>query len=241
MQFGAVSNPQAQKNHSTHEEATTCDEAGSFGSGLIISAPHDITSETIHHDTSKKEVKCQAIYDNLTVEVKTIDTREMCNLDYDQPLPIGLKDMNSKSINGSGRQCGPSVECVYGEVNSESIKVDQSDGCASKATNLQTLIHSGDGQSIQVASGSGEDIAKGVNERSKATADRNLDLNDKPWMKQSSEQHELNLQVDQTAEINNPSLSSSPNTASGVALHCASAGGTSCGNSEVIVLSNQAS
>ncbi|XP_029124528.1 uncharacterized protein LOC109817740 [Cajanus cajan] len=64
--------------------------------------------------------------------------------------------------------------------------------------------------------------------------------NDKHWMKGSSELAEPDSQVDQTARSNAPSLWS-PNTASGAALHCASAGSASCSSAEGIVLSNQAS
>ncbi|RDY09511.1 Increased DNA methylation 1, partial [Mucuna pruriens] len=64
--------------------------------------------------------------------------------------------------------------------------------------------------------------------------------NNMPWMKGSSELAEPDLQVDQTARNNAPSLWT-PNTASGTALHWASAGSASCGSTEGIVLSNQAS
>ncbi|KAG4402204.1 hypothetical protein AAZX31_02G140000 [Glycine max] len=62
----------------------------------------------------------------------------------------------------------------------------------------------------------------------------------KPWMNGTSELADPDLQVDQTARNSAPSLWS-PNTASGAALHWASAGSASRGSTEGIVLSNQAS
>ena len=105
----------------------------------------------------------------------------------------------------------------------------------------------GDCKSTKLASSYCEDIRKDVTVATKpanAAASyplldgKNLDP-DKPWMNQSSEQAGSASQADQTARRSGPSLCS-PNTISGVALHCASAGANnSCGSSktEVVLLS----
>ncbi|KAF7818334.1 increased DNA methylation 1-like [Senna tora] len=89
---------------------------------------------------------------------------------------------------------------------------------------LQNCHASEDCPSIKVALESGEGIVNGENGMCKAAgaADRNSDVNDKLCMKNSSELPELDLQIDQTARTNAPSLCS-PNTGAGVALHCAAA------------------
>lgn len=120
--------------------------------------------------------------------------------------------------------------------NSSSVvgapNADESELCYSKTIDLQTNKNPRDC----------EKIADVVNERNKASNAADADFlpidlelvpNNKPGIKESSELSEINLQVDQTE-------SSNANTASGAALHCTSAGSTSCGSTEGIVLSNQA-
>lgn len=125
---------------------------------------------------------------------------------------------------------------VVSELNSDEV-------CAAKTSSLQTDTISGDCQSVQAASGSAEDILNGVNVNSELSsvaefnllpADEKLVVINNRWTDHSSELLDPGLQVERTAQCNGSSLRS-PNT-SGVALHCASAGGT-----EVMVLSNKAS
>ncbi|XP_061359086.1 uncharacterized protein LOC133303221 [Gastrolobium bilobum] len=134
-------------------------------------------------------------------------------------------------------------------LGSKEVHADEAEMCSARTPNLKTNINPGNDQSIVVSSGICEKIVDGVNERSKASsvaeanflpADTDVVPSKNPWMEESSEVDEPDSQVDQTARSNAPSLWS-PNTASGAALPCASGGNTSCGNTEVIVLSNQAS
>ncbi|KAL6492994.1 hypothetical protein OROGR_032753 [Orobanche gracilis] len=117
------------------------------------------------------------------------------------------------------------------------------------AEDLQTNVNPGNCQSIPVSSGVCEKIADDVDERDTTSVEANLlpantDIvsDNQPEMKGSSELAEPDLQVDQTAQSNGPS-SCHPDTASGSALHWASAGNTSCGTggTEGRVLSNQVS
>ncbi|KAK4273114.1 hypothetical protein QN277_021575 [Acacia crassicarpa] len=125
---------------------------------------------------------------------------------------------------------------VVSELNADEV-------CAAKTSSLQTDTNSGDCQSVQAASGSAEDILNGVNVNSELSsvaefnllpADKKLVLINNRWTDHPSELLDPGLKVERTAQCNGSSLRS-PNT-TGVALHCASAGGT-----EVIVLSNKAS
>ncbi|KAK4281177.1 hypothetical protein QN277_012701 [Acacia crassicarpa] len=263
-----VLNPKLQKNQSTLEEATDCDEPSSFRSDLIISASvndRDVvvesgsSDETVRPDICPKDVKCevgcQSVSDNLTVEGMTalkadnydsaahLQAEAIINHDCVQSHPTGSKEINSESINGCGSQQKPSGYCTYDEASLETTKADKSDVRMAKATNLHSLVHSGDCQRLQIASGSREDIPNGANEKSEAasTADGNSVLSDKAGINRSSELPEVDLQVNQTGQGDAPSLCGGSSTGSGMALHCASAGGTSCGNStEVVVLSNEA-
>ncbi|CAI8602946.1 unnamed protein product [Vicia faba] len=108
----------------------------------------------------------------------------------------------------------------------------------SKTIDLQTNKIPGDCQSILESSGVCEKIADGVSKRNKApsAADANalpihLEVvpNNIPDIKESSEPAEPDLQVDQTEQ-------SETNTASVAALHCTSAGSTSCGSADGLVL-----
>jgi len=100
---------------------------------------------------------------------------------------------------------------------------DESELCYSKTIDLQTNKNPGDC----------EKIASNAADADFLPIDLELVPNNKPGIKKSSELSEIDLQVDQT-ELSNA------NTASGAALHCTSAGSTSCGSTEGIVLSNQA-
>lgn len=127
--------------------------------------------------------------------------------------------------------------------------VGEAELCYAKTTNLQTNTNPGDCKSILVSSGICQEIADCVNERNKTPsaaeadflpADTEVIPNNEPEMKGSSELAEPDLQFDQTARSNTSSLCA-PNTVSNAALHWASAGSTSCGSTEGIVLSNQVS
>ena len=138
---------------------------------------------------------------------------------------------------------------VNPEINSTVVSArnaDEAEECLAETPNLQMNINSRDCQSIPVSSGLFEKIVDGLDENSKPStmaeanflpADTDIFPNNKHSMNGSSELPEPDLQVDQTPRSNAPSLCT-PNTASGVALHCASAGAgsTSCGSTEVIVM-----
>lgn len=139
----------------------------------------------------------------------------------------------------------PVANCEKNSSVVSAPNADEAEACSAQAPNN---INHGDCQSILVSSGFCEKIADGVNESKEHSlaeanflpADTDIVPNNKSGMTGSSELAEPDLQFDQTARSNAPSLCS-PNTASGVGLHCASAGSTSGGSTEVIVLSNQAS
>lgn len=230
-----------------------------FGSpDELLDNPHHITEETVRPDTSPQDKKCEVDSDNLTVEdvtsVKALkltvdetvrldtspqDTKFEVDCDnltvedmnsvkaheylsaahlqdeeeiyYDcvQTYPNGLKEINSEFANGCDSQQISSGYCSYDdEVNLEITQADTSNVGVATAANLHNLKHYGDCQSIQIASGScNEDIAKSV------------DLGDKPGINQSSELPEHDFQVNQIGLVDAPSF-------------C----GTSCGNTEVMVL-----
>ena len=141
---------------------------------------------------------------------------------------------------------------VNREINSKMVSAqnaDEAEACSAETPNLQMNINSEDCQSIPVSSGLCEKIVDGLDENSKPSTvahflpdDTHTVPNNEHSMNGSSDLPEPDMQVDQTLRSNAPSLCT-PNTPSGVALHCASAGAgtTSCGSTEVIVLSNQAS
>lgn len=252
------------------KESKDSDESTYHDSRNII--PFKDDGGTLHHDSQKFQVA-----DGVFCSHKNSDSCELIS-DHGciQPHSVGSKKLHSESINGCGSQCRPNGVRVFGDIGlptgnmmhprarscTEDIPVncikssgvvselnaDEAEVCAAKAPNFQTLKKSENCQSIQMASGSCEEIANGVHVNSEASSvaefnflssDRNLLLNNNPRVDHSSELPEPGLQVDQAAQSNGPSLCS-PNNG-GVALNCASAGGTSCGGTEVIVLSNQAS
>lgn len=135
------------------------------------------------------------------------------------------------------------VNCENNSSGHGAPNADESELCHSKTTDLQTNIIPEDCQSILESSGVCERIADGVSEKNKApgAADANalpIDIevvpNNKPAIKESSEPAEPDLQVDETEQ-------SETKSASGAALHCASAGSNSCGSADGLVLSNQGS
>lgn len=215
----------------------------------LLNNTHHITSETVDPDTSPKDVKYEvglhAVSDNLTGEAMTdvkahgyvsaahLQAEEIINHDC-----VQSEEIDSESINGCGSQRKHSGYCAQDEVNLETTEADKSDMRVAEAINLHGLVHPGDSQSVQIASGSCEDITDVINERNEAaiTADGNSEVSDKPGINWSSEPLEPDLQVNQTGQGDAPTL-----CGSGMAFHCASGGGTSCGNTEVIVLSNEAS
>ncbi|XP_027363777.1 uncharacterized protein LOC113871145 [Abrus precatorius] len=182
-------------------------------------------------------------------------------IDCVQPNFIGSK-VHDESVDVCGRHSRPKGDCASGEAvppskdcpvscenkNSGVTCLTNPDGvklCSAKLHNPQSNVNPGDCHSISVYSGICEKNVDGVNERSKAEAnflpaDTEIVPNIMSRMNGSSELAKADLQVDQTARSNAPSLWSS-NTASSAALHWPSAGSTSCGNAEGIVLSNQAS
>ncbi|XP_054812465.1 uncharacterized protein LOC129313417 [Prosopis cineraria] len=219
-----------QKNQNTADKATDCDEPSSFRSDLIISAGSGIPALDVCPVNDRHASAESGSRDGLLNNPPHHITSET----------VGSKEINSESINGCGSQRRPGGHCAPDEVNLEILKAEKSDARAAKAACLHSLVLSGDCQSVQIASGSCEDMADGVNERSEAVgiAEGNSDLNDKPGINRSSEVSELDLQVNQTGQGQGDT-----NTGCGMSLHCASAGGTSCGksNTEVIVVSDEAS
>lgn len=114
---------------------------------------------------------------------------------------------------------------------------DESELCSSKTIDLQTNKIPRFCQSILVSSAVCEKIADGVRERNKkpSAADANdlpIDIEivpvNKPDIKESSEPVKPDLRFDQTEQ-------SETDTSSGAALHCTSAGSTSCGSADGLV------
>ncbi|KAF7804744.1 increased DNA methylation 1-like [Senna tora] len=219
--------------------SSTREMKDSYGDSNNI-IPFKDDAGTLHHDSQKFQVaECEQIR----------------NHDYVQPHTIGSEDLHSESINGRGSQCKLSGVCVSGDTQSftedlpdncikptsavSALNADEAEVSAAKTPNLQTHISSGDCQSIQMASGSCEEIPNGAHKSGKAScvaefdflpADRNAVINNNPWMDPHSDLPQPALPVDKAALGNGPSLCS-PNAA-GVALHCASSGGASCGGTE---------
>ncbi|XP_019441861.1 PREDICTED: uncharacterized protein LOC109346644 isoform X3 [Lupinus angustifolius] len=142
----------------------------------------------------------------------------------------------------------PAANCEKGLSMVSVSDVNEANICSVKAPNLQTNINPEYCQSIVVSSGFCEKIVDGVKERNEApsvaevnflVADKGMVPDNKLGIAGSSELEEPDLQLDQTAQSNPPSLCS-PNTASGMCPHWASTDSTSCGSTEAIVLSNQA-
>lgn len=179
MQFGADSNPELQNNPSIHEEVTTCDGSGSFGSDLIISSGsgnpvsnicqiqdrhtsiesgspdgllnniRNITDETIH-DTNRKDTQCQ--FDCHAIHDKTTANAQ----DGGSEAQFQAEGVNTCQNAGSG--------CII-------LAPDEKSVCLNNQ--FKDCCDSGDCQSKQVASGSCEDTLN------------NSDVNDEPWMKRS--------------------------------------------------------
>ncbi|CAL0300588.1 unnamed protein product [Lupinus luteus] len=187
--------------------------------------------------------------------------------DYVQPYFKG-SEVQAEAVNGCASHCRPDTgsDCAPGEAvfttnvknnitedlpvancekDSSMVSVpngNEAEICSAKAPNPGVC------QSIVASSGFPENTADGVNERSEAPsvvevnflpADKGIFANTKPEIAGSSELAEPDLQLDQTARSNPPSLCT-PNTASGVNPRWASSGSTSSGSTEAIVLSNQA-
>ncbi|KAK7345888.1 hypothetical protein VNO77_16503 [Canavalia gladiata] len=180
------------------------------------------SADFIHWDSHKTSDNCGLLNNTDSASGETVPTAVLMHLrsqNITKDFPVTCDKSNSNVA------CAPNPD--GGEL------------CSANTCNLIN-VNPGDCRSIQVYSSICEKSADGVNERSKAEAnflpaDMEIGPSNKPWMKGSSELAESDLQVDQTAGSDAPSLWS-PNTDSGAALHWASVGSTSCGSAEGIVL-----
>ncbi|KAI5395168.1 hypothetical protein KIW84_061680 [Lathyrus oleraceus] len=129
------------------------------------------------------------------------------------------------------------VNCENNSSGHGSPNADESELCSSKTIDLQTNKIPRYCQSILESSAVCEKIADGVRERNKKPSaadadDLPIDIevvpNNKPEIKESSEPVKPDLRVDQTEQ-------SETNISSGAALHCTSAGSTSCGSADGLV------
>ncbi|KAE9618430.1 hypothetical protein Lal_00047105 [Lupinus albus] len=188
--------------------------------------------------------------------------------DFVQPYFKG-SEVHAEAVNGCASHCRPNTDsdCAAGEavlttIVKNNIIEDLPVANCEKGSSMVTTVPNGNEaerfsakapnpgvcESIVASSGFRKKTADGVDERSEAPsvvevnllpADKGIFPDTKPEIAGSSELAEPDLQLGQNARSNPPS-SCTPNTASGVGPHWASAGSTSCGSTEAIVLSNQA-
>ncbi|KAE9611481.1 hypothetical protein Lal_00011464 [Lupinus albus] len=227
-------------------------------SHISTEAAEEHSADSIHHDLHKMSDSCelkgkndcvQAYFTGSEVQTEAVNgcashCRPDTNNDCSASEAVLTTDV-TKNIT----EDLPAVNCEKGSSMVRVPNANEAKICSVKAPNLQTNINPEYCQSIVVSSGFCETIADGVNKRNEAPrvaevnfllADKGMVPDDKPGIAGSSELAEPDLQLDQTAQSNPPSLCS-PNTASAMCPHWASTDSTSCGSTEAIVLSNQAS
>ncbi|MED6156638.1 hypothetical protein PIB30_016184 [Stylosanthes scabra] len=245
------------------------DKTMSTESGSVLPEGSLNNGNTKLHDKCPEEITCQVVcQENLSVEDKNTSCDCVELNDDEKPVDLDGQSNNFSEETECLRNGCPSGEAVPTtndsvRLKSKDITEDCPDNCETNSKMVSTPIpdeaekhpaetpklqtDTEDCQSFPVSSDLCEKIVDCADETSKPSsageadslpADTNRNPNNEHLTKGSAGLPEHDLQVDQ-----NPRTLCTPNTASSVALNCASVGASSasCSSTEVMVLSNQAS
>ncbi|CAK8571922.1 unnamed protein product [Lathyrus sativus] len=235
----------------TESQNITQDLPVSCENNLSVSVPNADEAElcyskTIDLQTNKNPGDCQSILVSSGICKEIADGVNETNKASSEAdtgcLPADIEIILDDKPGSHSRSNGRSVSNEAGLTNNVLIHLESQNITKHFPVNCENNSSGhGDCHYILESSAVCEKITDGVSERNKApsAADANdlpIDIevvpNNKPEIKESSEPVKPDMQVDQTEQ-------SETNTASGAALHCTSAGSTSCGSADGLVLLNQ--